>query len=78
MIYNNLLYSFNPIGSVSSISQNAVDTYGGVYINENKLNKISYTGGQIKEFDDLIFVCYNGLLSYKNNQKTYCTIMIIQ
>ena len=69
LIYNNLLYSFNPIGSVRSISQNAVGTYGGVYINGNKLNKISYTDGQIKEFDNLIFVCYNGLLSYKNNQE---------
>ena len=69
LIYNNLLYSFNPIGSVRSISQNAVGTYGGVYINGNKLNKITYTDGQIKEFDDLIFVCYNGLLSYNNNQE---------
>ena len=69
LIYNNLLYSFNPIGSVRSISQNAVGTYGGVYINGNKLNKITYTDGQIKEFDNLIFVCYNGLLSYNNNQE---------
>ena len=36
---------------------------------EIKLNKITYTDGQIKEFDNLIFVCYNGLLSYKNNQE---------
>lgn len=70
LVYNNLLYSFNPVGSVRSISQNAIGTYGGVYINGNKLNKISYTDGQIKEFDDLIFVCYNGLLSYDNNQET--------
>ena len=69
LIYNNLLYSFNPIGSVRSISQNAVGTYGGVYINGNKLNKITYTDGQIKEFDNLVFVCYNGLLSYKNNEE---------
>ena len=61
LIYNNLLYSFNPIGSVRSISQNAVGTYEGVYINGNKLNKITYTDGQIKEFDNLVFVCYNGL-----------------
>ncbi len=70
LVYNNLLYSFNPVGSVRSISQNAIGTYGGVYINGNKLIKISYTDGQIKEFDDLIFVCYNGLLSYDNNQET--------
>ena len=70
LVYNNLSYTFNPVGSVRSISQNAIGTYGGVYINGNKLNKISYTDGQIKEFDDLIFVCYNGLLSYNNNQET--------
>ena len=70
LVYNNLSYTFNPVGSVRSISQNAIGTYGGVYINGNKLNKISYTDGQIKEFDDLIFICYNGLLSYNNNQET--------
>lgn len=70
LIYNNLLYSFKPIGSVRSISQNAVGTYSGVYINGNKLDKISYTDGQIKEIDSVTFVCYNGLLSYKNNTET--------
>ena len=71
LVYNNLSYTFSPVGSVRSISQNAIGTYGGVYINGNKLNKISYTDGQIKEFDSLIFVCYNGLLSYNNNQETF-------
>ena len=70
LIYNNLMYSFNPIGSVRSISQNAVGTYSGVYINGNKLDKITYTDGQIKELDSITFVCYNGLLSYKNNTET--------
>ena len=64
------MYSFNPIGSVRSISQNAVGTYSGVYINGNKLDKITYTDGQIKELDSITFVCYNGLLSYKNNTET--------
>lgn len=70
LIYTNLFYSFNPIGSVRSISQNAVGTYSGVYINGNKLDKITYTDGQIKEIDSITFVCYNGLLSYKNNTET--------
>ena len=70
LIYNNLKYSFNPRGSVRSISENAIGTYGGVYINSKKLNKITYTDGQIREFDSITFVCYNGLLSYKNNIET--------
>ena len=70
LIYNNLKYSFNPSGSVRSITDNAIGTYGGVYINGNKLNKITYTDGQIRKFDSITFVCYNGLLSYKDNIET--------
>ena len=70
LIYNNLKYSFNPKGSVRSITDNAIGTYGGVYINGNKLNKITYTDGQIRKFDSITFVCYNGLLSYKDNIET--------
>jgi AraC-like DNA-binding protein len=44
-------------------------TYRGVYINGEKLNKISYTDGQIREFGDLTMVCYNGLLKYKDNEE---------
>ena len=70
LIYNNLKYSFNSAGSVRSITDNAIGTYGGVYINGNKLNKITYTDGQIRKFDSITFVCYNGLLSYKDNIET--------
>ena len=70
LIYNNLKYSFNPRGSVRSITKNAIGTYGGVYINGKKLSKITYTDGQIREFDSITFVCYNGLLSYKDNIET--------
>lgn len=70
LIYNSLTYSFKPFGSVRSITENAVGSYGGVYINGNKLNTITYTDGQIKEFDSITFVCYNGLVSYKNNTET--------
>lgn len=70
LIYNNLKYSFKPKGSVRSITENAIGTYGGVFINGKKLNKITYTDGQIREFDSITFVCYNGLLSYKNNIET--------
>lgn len=36
LIYNNLKYSFNSIGSVRSITNNAVGSYSGVYIKGNK------------------------------------------
>ena len=70
LIYNNLKYSFNSAGSVRSITENAIGTYSGVYINGKKLNKITYTDGQIRKFDSITFVCYNGLLSFKDNIET--------
>ena len=70
LIYNNLTYSFESVGSVRSINDNSIGSYGGVYINGNKLEKITYTDGQIKEFDSITFVCYNGLLSFKDNIET--------
>jgi len=70
LVYSNLMYSFKSIGSVRSISNNGVGSYAGVYINGNRLKKITYTDGQIKEFDSITFVCYNGLLSIKDNIET--------
>ncbi|MDC0622439.1 hypothetical protein OAO94_01435 [Flavobacteriaceae bacterium] len=70
LVYSNLMYSFKAIGSVRSISNNGVGSYAGVYINGNILKKITYTDGQIKEFDSITFVCYNGLLSIKDNIET--------
>lgn len=69
LIYHSPLYSFSPHRSVRSISNNGLGTYRGVYINGEKLNKISYTDGQIREFGDLTMVCYNGLLKYKDNEE---------
>ena len=70
LVYDNLNYTFSPYGSVRAIYKNAVGSYNGVFINGNKLNKITYTDGQIREFDSTIFVCYNGLLAYENNRET--------
>ena len=69
LTYKELSYEFKPFESVRSITKNAVGSYNGVYINGSKLSKITYTDGQIKEFDSITFVCYNGLLSYKNNEE---------
>ena len=58
-------YRYKPVGSVRSITKNSLGTYNGVYINDNKL-EVKYTDGQIREFDSITFICYNGLISYKN------------
>jgi hypothetical protein len=68
-IYKNTAFNFYPYNSVRSISENCVGTYSGVYINGNKLIKTQYTDGQIKEFDSLIFICFNGLTAFVNNKE---------
>ena len=65
LIFEAKPYRFKAVGSVRSITKNSIGTYSGVYINENKL-EVKYTDGQIREFDSITFVCYNGLISYKN------------
>ena len=70
LVYKDVSYTFSPYQSVRSITKNGIGSYGGVYIDRKKLNKITYTDGQIREFDSVTFVCYNGLLAYKNNKET--------
>ena len=69
LIYENKPYKFSPHGSVRSISKNSIGTYSGIFINGNKLKNPYYTDGQIREFDSIIFICYNGLVEYKNGQE---------
>ena len=68
--FKTLSYSYTPYESVRSITKNAVGSYNGIFINGKKLEKLKFTDGQIKEFDNITFVCYKGLLSYKNNKET--------
>lgn len=68
--FKTLNYSYTPYESVRSITKNAVGSYNGIFINGKKLEKLKYTDGQIKEFDNITFVCYKGLLSYENNKET--------
>ena len=68
--FKTLNYSYTPYESVRSITKNAVGSYNGIFINGKKLKKLKYTDGQIKEFDNITFVCYKGLLSYENNKET--------
>lgn len=67
--YVNKPYKFSPFGSVRSISKNSIGTYSGVYVNGNKLKKTNYTDGQIREFDSITFVCYNGLTVVEGNEE---------
>ena len=69
LVYHKPLFSFTPHRSVRSISPQGLGTYGGVYISGEKLKKITYTDGKIREFGDLTMVCYNGLLKYEDNQE---------
>jgi|TARA_B110000879_G_scaffold83983_1_gene116326 hypothetical protein len=64
--YENKPYKFFPYGSVRSISKNSIGTYSGVYINGEKLKKTNYTDGQVREFDSITFVCYNGIIVVKD------------
>ena len=69
IIYETKPYKFYPHESVRSISKNSIGTYSGVYINGSKLKKTNYTNGRIKEFDSITFICYNGLLEYRDGQE---------
>jgi len=78
LIYKSNFYTFTPFASVRTISENFTGTYGGIFYNDKKINSLTYTDGQIKEFDSIAFVCYNGLLYlngideifiYKNNNE---------
>lgn len=70
LIFKKNLYEFVPFGSVRSLSKNSIGSYGRVLINGKELEKINYTDGQIKEFDSITFICYNGLLSVKNRKES--------
>lgn len=56
--------------SVRSISKNIVGTYGGIFINGQKLAYPSYTDGKVREFNNEQFICYGGLLHIKNKIST--------
>lgn len=68
-IYLEKSFAFTRYNSVRSISENCVGTYNGVFVNGVRLKKTQYTDGQIKEFNDLIFVCFNGLTVIDDNKE---------
>lgn len=69
LIYKNKLYSFTPYESVRSITTNYVGSYNGIYQMDEVLTYPPYTNGQIKEYDDITFICYDGLFAIRGNQQ---------
>ena len=68
-VFKNKSNSFKPFESVRSITENYTGSYGGVFFKDEKLSFPSYTNGQIKEFDDITFICYDGLFAIDGNEK---------
>jgi hypothetical protein len=69
LIYKNKLYSFSPYESVRSITTNYVGSYNGIFQRGELLTFPPYTNGQIKEYDDITFICYDGLFAIQGNQQ---------
>ena len=68
-VFKNKSYSFKPFESVRSITENYTGSYGGVFFKNEILNFPTYTNGQIKEYDDITFICYDGLFSISGKEK---------
>jgi hypothetical protein len=68
-VFKNKPYAFMPFESVRSISANYIGSYGGIYFKNEILNYPLYTNGQIKEYDDITFICYDGLFAIQGDQK---------
>ena len=69
LVFQNKLYSFTPFESVRSITENYVGSYNGIYQKGKVLTYPPYTNGQIKEFDDVTFICYDGLFVIRDDQQ---------
>ena len=68
-VFKNKSYSFKPFESVRSITKNYIGSYGGVFFKDEMLSYPPYTNGQIKEYDDITFICYDGLFAIDGNEK---------
>ena len=69
LIYKNKQYSFSPFESVRSITENYTGSYNGIYRSGEAITYPPYTNGQIKEYDDVTFICYDGLFAIRGDQK---------
>jgi hypothetical protein len=69
LVFKNKLYSFTPYESVRSITTSYVGSYNGIYQKGEVLTYPPYTNGQIKEYDDITFICYDGLFAIRGDQQ---------
>ncbi len=69
LIFKNKLYSFSPYESVRSITTSYIGSYNGVFKRGEILTYPPYTNGQIKEYDDITFICYDGIVAIRGDQQ---------
>ena len=69
LIFKNKLYSFSPFESVRSITTSYTGSYNGIFQMGEVLTYPPYTNGQIKEYDDITFICYDGLVAIRGDQQ---------
>ena len=70
-VFRELWYNFTPFESVRSITKNYIGTYSGIFKGKDLVNYPTYTNGQIKEFDEVTFICYDGLVEIINDQVNF-------
>ena len=69
LIFKNKLYSFSPYESVRSITTSYIGSYNGVFKRGEVLTYPPYTNGQIKEYNDITFICYDGIVAIRGDQQ---------
>jgi hypothetical protein len=69
LVFKNKLYSFSPYESVRSITTSYIGSYNGIFQRGEVLTYPPYTNGQIKEYDDITFICYDGLFAIQGDQQ---------
>ena len=69
LIFKNKLYSFSPFESVRSITTSYTGSYNGIFKRGEVLTYPPYTNGQIKEYDDITFICYDGIVAIRGDQQ---------
>ena len=70
-VFRELWYSFTPYESVRSITKNYIGSYNGIFKGNDLVNYPTYTNGQIKEFAEGTFICYDGLVEIINDQVNF-------
>ena len=70
-MFRELWYNFTPYESVRSITKNYTGSYSGIFKGNDLVNYPTYTNGQIKEFDEITFICYDGLVKIINDQVNF-------